>query len=188
MDQDEADKFVEQNRAVYNRIAPLFSDTRAELWEDLKPLGRYAKDGDRVLDLGCGNGRLNQLFAGVSVDYVGVDQSEELLVLARAAYPSGRYILADMRLVPLPDHEFDAVYCVAALHHLPTRANQIEALREMKRLAKPGAPLVVTNWNLLESDDAQARIRRGEGQKIGENDFIVSWKNSQGEIIGERDY
>lgn len=188
MDQHQADRLIEQNRAVYNRIAPLFSETRAELWEDLKPLGRFAQDGDRVLDLGCGNGRLNQLFAGISVEYVGVDQSEELLDLARQTYPRGHYILADMRSVPLPDDHFDAVYSIAALHHLPTRESRVEALMEMKRLAKPDAPVVITNWNLLESDDVKTRVARGEWKVIGENHFLVPWKNSEGEVLGERYY
>ena len=59
--------FIKQNKEVYNKIAKLFSKTRKFLWYDLEPLVKYTKNGDKILDLGCGNGRLYQLFSDLSI-------------------------------------------------------------------------------------------------------------------------
>ncbi len=44
-------------------------------------------DGQKVLDLGCGNGRLLNVLQNKNIDYIGVDNSENLLLNAQNAYP-----------------------------------------------------------------------------------------------------
>ncbi|MBM4177706.1 hypothetical protein FJ208_02810, partial [Candidatus Gribaldobacteria bacterium] len=58
MQKEIALKLIDQNKQVYNKIAYDFSNTRNYLWQDILPLLDYSKKGDKVLDLGCGNGRL----------------------------------------------------------------------------------------------------------------------------------
>ena len=184
-----SEKLIKQNKEVYNKIALPFAQTRKFIWDDIKPLVKYSKDGDKVLDLGCGSGRLYQLFEGLSIEYTGVDQSEKQLENARKNYPAGEFIASEMRSLPFEDNKFDVIYCIATFHHLPSRVSRLEALKEMKRVLKPGGRVLFTNWNLF-SKSARKTVEKGKWKiKEGsEADFFVPWMNSEGEILGERYY
>lgn len=167
---------------VYDCIAPQFSSTRSYLWADIKPLAAYAKSGDRALDIGCGNGRLLHLFKGKKIFCTGVDQSAALLEIARQKFPGEEFIVADMRELPFSDGAFDAVFCIAAFHHLSDEASRLRTLREMGRTAKPDGRIVMTNWN-LHSDWAEKKYGGGEN-----SDFVIPWKDGAGKVLAERYY
>ena len=107
--------------------------------------------GDRVLDVGCGEGRHSlaaYLRPGVSV--VGVDLSEEDLATARGRIndmapfePQGsvRFLQGDATRLPFPDSAFDRVICSEVLEHIP---NFIGVLEELYRVLKPGGRLCVS--------------------------------------------
>ena len=77
---------IHKTRQDYNLIAPRFSGTRYDLWEELKPFKRLVKNGQNILDWGCGNGRLLFLFLDKNIKYFGLDQSEELLKIAKGKW------------------------------------------------------------------------------------------------------
>lgn len=175
--------YINQNRETYNTIAKHFSGTREYIWDDLKPLKAFAKDGDRILDVGCGNGRLYQMFQDLSIAYTGVDQSEGLITLAREKFPAGQFVVAEMTELPFPDQSFSIVYCIAAFQHMPTRVTRLKALSEMKRVLAPGGHIILTNWNLF-SKTASARH-----PQFAPGDFIIPWKSgTTGEVLAERYY
>jgi ubiquinone/menaquinone biosynthesis C-methylase UbiE len=82
-----------------------------------------------VLEVGSGEGLLQDVVA----DYTGLDIS----ATARAKYHK-RFVQADARAMPFPDGEFDSVWTVWVLEHIP---NPEQALREMRRVLKPGGLL-----------------------------------------------
>ncbi len=172
--------------SVYNNFAGEFSDTRQYLWDDLKPLLKYTRNGDKVLDLGCGNGRLYQLFDGMSIDYIGLDASEELIKKAQEKFPEVNFAVGDMRELPFPDDRYDVIYSIAAFHHLDNAEDRLKALSEIRRILKTGGKVVMTNWNLL----GQWGSEQVEKEKYmrWENDFTVPFKNGEGKILGERFY
>ncbi|MBI2459383.1 MAG: class I SAM-dependent methyltransferase [Parcubacteria group bacterium] len=68
----------------YEEIAADFDLTRKkQLWPELLRLTEPVKNGDRVLDVGCGNGRLLEAFGEKKISYLGVDNSEKLIETAR---------------------------------------------------------------------------------------------------------
>ena len=142
------ENFVLQNQRAYDEIASLFSSTRQYIWKDIKPLLRFAKDGDQILDVGCGNGRLYQLFTDLSIRFTGVDISSGLIDIAKKSYPESNFIVSDMRKLPLDEEQFDITYSIAAVHHLPPEG-QRETLQEVAQVLKPGGLFVMTNWNFL---------------------------------------
>jgi SAM-dependent methyltransferase len=83
----------------------------------------------RVLDAGCGEGRLASLLDGVA--WVGVDASPAQL----AVNPYRPLVLADMRALPFRDGVFDAVTHLWCLYHLEDPSM---AIREARRVLRDG--------------------------------------------------
>jgi len=166
----------------YNLIATDYSASRPSSWKELSIFSDLIKDGDRVLDLGCGNGRLIELFAGKSIDYLGVDNSENLLNVAKKRYPNNNFLLADALNLPLTDNSFDAIFSIAVLHHIPSRNLRIKFLKEAKRVLKPGGILVLTVWNLLRLKTLPLLVRYSLLKTMGLSkleygDVLVPWAN-----------
>ncbi len=187
MDKIVAGKLIEQNLLVYNTIAKHFSDTRQYVWQELKPFTQFVKPGDTVLDLGCGNGRLYQIFADLPISYIGIDQSEELLVIARKQFQKGKFIHGSMLSTPLPDKSVDVIFCIAALQHIPGRDFQVKVIEEMKRVLRPGGKIILSNWNLF-GDWGLKQVRVGKYKDLGGGDFLVPWRDAGGAVLGERYY
>src|SRR5204863_2500144 len=85
--------------------------------------GRPAGRG-RVLDFGCGVGRLARPFAARFDEYVGVDVAEGMVARARELHAdlANCTFAAAADLAQLPDASFDLVYSNLVLQHLPDRA------------------------------------------------------------------
>lgn len=83
----------------------------------------------RVLDVGSGEGSLQDMVE----DCTGLDIS----ATARAKYHKP-FVQADARAMPFPDGQFDAVWSIFVLEHVP---NPEQALREIRRVLKPGGLL-----------------------------------------------
>ncbi|MGA3324794.1 MAG: class I SAM-dependent methyltransferase [Terriglobia bacterium] len=81
-----------------------------------------AQPGQRVLDVGCGPGRLLAFLPDVS--YVGIDASASYLATARARFPQSRFEQLDLEgdCSTFPDRDFDLIVAIGILHHLPDAA------------------------------------------------------------------
>lgn len=121
------------------------SQTRQDTLEQYL-LGRLLPSrGRRIIDLGCGYGRLTPLYLDRFDQVVLLDGSLSLLNAARARY--GDRVLAvagDVRSVPFRDDSFDCALSVRVLQHLHEPA---PALREAHRLLAGGASYVASFHN-----------------------------------------
>lgn len=103
------------------------------------------REGDRVLDAGCGTGRaLAPLRAAVGPSGVvlGADLTPAMLQAAVTAGRDreGRLLLADVTALPLRTESLDAVFGAGLISHLPDPA---ENLRELARVVRPGGTLAL---------------------------------------------
>jgi len=146
---ERAKYLMEKTKDYFDKNVESFSGSRKELWPELEELKKYIKDGERVLDLGCGNGRLFELFKEKQVEYIGVDFSKKLIEKAREKY--GNYFqVADMFSLPFSDNYFDSVWSIAVFHHIPFKELRLKALAEIKRALKPGGKTIMTCWHLFK--------------------------------------
>jgi len=106
----------------------------------------YAKSGLKILDLGCGNGRLLNALKDKEVEYVGVDNSEKLLSEAQKNYPEykDKFWKADALNLPFAENEFDMIYSIAVLQHIPSKEYRMKFLKECLRTLKKDGKLVLT--------------------------------------------
>jgi len=79
-------KILQETEVGYDMMSQKFSETRKFFWRGLEFIGDYAKDGDKILDFGCGNGRLLELFNQKNIEYFGVDVSQKLIDSAKNKY------------------------------------------------------------------------------------------------------
>lgn len=106
----------------------------------------YLIPGEKVLDLGCGNGRFYELFKEKSIDYTGVDNSEKLIEIAKRRYPETKFLIADALNLSFPDNYFDKVYSFAFLHHIPSQEFRLKVLQEIRRVLKKEGVFILTVW------------------------------------------
>lgn len=145
-----AKKLLNETSGVYNAIAEDFSRTRQYVWRGFEKLAQYTKNGDRVLDLGCGNGRLLDLLKDKEINYTGIDSSKGLIEIAKERYPGAEFLVGDALNLPFPDNSFNRVFSIAVLHHIPSVELRLVFLAEAKRVLAPGGLLILTVWNLWQ--------------------------------------
>jgi cyclopropane fatty-acyl-phospholipid synthase-like methyltransferase len=99
--------------------------------------------GWRALEIGCGPGRLMRPLARHFAEIHGVDVSDEMIALARQKLrdiDNARVHTSDgARLPEFADESFDFIYSYAVFQHIPARELVMEYMREIHRVAKPGA-------------------------------------------------
>jgi SAM-dependent methyltransferase len=114
-----------------------------EILPDLNNIcqGRDPK-GMRVLEIGCGTGRVTRALAEVFGEVHGVDVSGEMIAIARQSWadqPSVRlYKNNGMDLSVLPDIEFDFAFSSIVFQHIPSKAIIENYVREVHRRLRPG--------------------------------------------------
>jgi ubiquinone/menaquinone biosynthesis C-methylase UbiE len=109
-----------------------------------------AQPGQRVLDVGCGTGYFARLLGhavGPEGLVVGVDASPEMISYAsrRAGRATNcQFQVGTAESLSFPAEHFDVVVSSLFMHHLPEDL-QVTALREMRRVLRPGGTLLVAD-------------------------------------------
>lgn len=149
---------IEINRKAYDEIASRFAARRAmmggQLIDVITRLKGQVRPGERVLDLGCGAGRDLAWLEQAGLRVLGADLSVGMLAEARRVTGCALCQM-DMRRLGFARGSFAAVWCNAALLHLPSQ--QLPgALAEIARLLRPGGHLF-------------ALVQKGSGEGLETN-------------------
>jgi len=157
---------------IYDAIASDFNATRQAPWAELERLFERTPPSAKILDLGCGNGRLVPLFQQKNCAVIGVDPAEKLLEFARKSFPETEFLRGDFAHIPLANESCDEVWAVASFHHLPSVTMRKEALQEVSRVLKLNGSLVLTVWNLWELP----QYKNAEMKAFWRAVFLPRWK------------
>ena len=186
----------EINRVFYQQSARDFSEVRSDWASELKRIVPYVHQGARVLDVGCGNGRLASLLSKTHGDicYVGIDSSRNLIEIARNMETGGKHrpVFAEADIIS-PDWpealqnqvgqvtRFDLILIHAVLHHIPGRAVRARILRQARDLLAHDGKMLVSAWQFPESERMRKKIV--PWQQVGMNecdlepgDTLLTWK------------
>ena len=193
MDDETIHRLVRLNREFYASFSGEFSATRSGEHLNIEPFRKYLANDIRLLDAGCGNGRLALALerAGFALDYVGVDGSAELIALAEKNCAALQSICARFRVADLTMPRwsqtlqdaflFDIIVSLAVLHHIPSFDLRVQVLREIHALLKQGVILVMSNWQFLNNERLRKKIVPWKKLEIGDwklepNDYLLDWK------------
>jgi len=139
---------------------------RRMLVRSLLSLFRVWREGDRILDVGCGTGAtMSDLENHGWV--VGLDRSMSALKFCRTRQLS-RLVSSEAGEIPFRDDTFDAVVALDVLEHVE---DDSQVLREIERVLRPGGLVIVTvpAFRFLWSrhDEALHHLRRYRAPEIG---------------------
>ena len=120
--------------------------------------------GQRVLDIGCGDGTYSLEAAGRGALVTGVDLSEDMLAVARqrsaARGVTVNWRQADALALPFPDSSFDLAMAITLLCVVPDPRG---AVRELSRVLAPGGRLVIGELHRWSLWAMKRRIRGWSG-------------------------
>ncbi len=187
---------VALNREFYSEFADEFSETRSSERVNLAPVMPYLHDGVKVLEIGCGNGRLVERIdrEGFRLDYLGLDITPKLVEIARSRQTHLKNVAADFRVadVTAPGWStflqerapFDLVLAMAVLHHLPGFELRRALLRDLHARLRPGGVLLMSNWQFSRNARLRRKIVPWQTLGVEENglepgDALLDWKRGR---------
>lgn len=178
-------RLVDLKRRRENRAIAYFRQN-AQRWDELRALhvadreieaallAQIPEDAESLLDIGTGTGRILEVLAPHVDQAVGIDQSREMLAVARTnlaqrGYGNVEIRQADMYALPLPSMSVDIVTIHQVLHYAEDPA---AVLREAGRVLKPGGTMLVVDFaphDLVELRREHAHIHLGfaDNQVLG---------------------
>jgi tRNA (uracil-5-)-methyltransferase TRM9 len=190
MDDNTVAKLLALNHAFYADFAEPFADSRTLSDPALTSSLPYIPTGARVLDVGCGNGRLAQLLdrERPGAAYVGVDAVPELIEVARVQ--AGQLdISTEFRLLDISQPgwsdsfrgaSFDCVVALAVLHHIPSFRLRVRVLRDLAELLVARGRVLLSTWQFVDSDRLRRKIVDWAEAEIPAaalepGDYLLSW-------------
>lgn len=145
----------EDSQAFFGRVAGQWDDVRNDLFGHrftlLGLLCLLPRDWV-VADLGCGTGNVAELLSPLVQRVIAVDQSQPMLSAAKKRLEDVRnveFLCGELTALPMADASVDAAVCTLVLHHL---AEPGTALREMRRVLKPGGIALVVDMTSHDRD------------------------------------
>lgn len=129
---------------------------------DAERVGKYVTPASVVLDFGCGSGRVARYVAPHCAELWAVDASPRMLELARERLGDSTNLrfarCHDVKIPDVASESVDVVYSFLVLQHLE-REDAFLALRELRRVLRPGGTAVLTFPNLLDDSYLEGFVR-----------------------------
>lgn len=138
-------KFERRSKESYNKKAINYDDTfDGKFTKKFKQIildSLDVKDGDRLLDVACGNGRLLQMLSKkADIKGFGADISEKMIEEAKKLNPDMNFFAAGCDNLPFEDDFADIISVCASFHHFP---NPSDFASEAGRVLKKGGKIFI---------------------------------------------
>jgi SAM-dependent methyltransferase len=200
MDDDMVDRLLALNRKFYADFAEHFAASRSVSDPALTSILPYLPSRARILDVGCGNGRLALLLdqERPGSRYVGVDAVPELIEEARAQVDQLSHTEATLAVwdvtqtgwtETLPGAAssaasgtgFDCAVVLAVLHHIPDFNLRAQILRDVAGVLKPEGYVILSTWRFLAHERMRRKIVDWDVVGIDESnldpgDYLLDWE------------
>lgn len=128
-------------KTTYDEIANDFSKTRYKKWPRVESFLENLNDHSLLLDVGCGNGKYMDNLKSFNI---GCDISSGLLSICRRR--KFEVVNCDMSQLPFRKRSFDALICIAALHHIVSAERRRKSLESMIDLLIGGGRMFLQVW------------------------------------------
>ncbi len=125
---------------------------------------------DKVLEVGCGDGKICNWLSGWGFNIEAIDISKEAIKLAKKLKTKVKFYVGDIFCLKKPNNYYDAVYSLHVMEHIK---NVEEDLKEIKRILKRKGKLIV---RIPNSDSFEAKIAGNNWFHWDEPYHINHWK------------
>lgn len=192
MDEQTIEKLLALNRQFYAAFAQPFAASRSLSDPALTCILPHIPQRARVLDIGCGNGRLALLLnrERPGTTYLGIDAAPELIEVARAQTGHLKTISAKFHVTDIArpgwdnaidSAPFDRVVILAVLHHIPSFNLRAQVLRKSASLLASDGRLILSTWQFLDNTRMRRKIVSWTEASIPEKtlepgDYLLDWK------------
>jgi len=143
---------------------------------------------DKVLEIGCGEGRNLELFTGTDVEYYGLDRSEQAVRMARvllrskdAEFQSEQVQKAELLDHPFPPGAFDWVLIINVLQHCKTTTDFISNINTLSKLLKSSGSLFIKSATRVSNKRVSFTIDKKAIDKLK-----IVFKNHSLEMLEKR--
>ncbi|HLB21878.1 MAG TPA: class I SAM-dependent methyltransferase, partial [Solirubrobacteraceae bacterium] len=121
----------------------------------------------RVLELGCGGGRLSGYLLALAREFVGLDISELMLAHCGHTYPGGTFELGDLRdLTRYANGSFDVVFASFNVLDVLDDEERRRVLGEIRRMLGDGGLLMMSSHNLAQAPSIPRPTRIGSRNPV----------------------
>ncbi len=110
--------------------------------------------GKKILEVGCGKGRVSRILKKQGADIYGIDISEQLLKSAKDITRS-HFLKAEAYAIPFKSNYFDAVVLLEVIEHIPDLSR---ALKEISRVIKSDGKLVIVDRNKFSLNNRRCLV------------------------------
>jgi demethylmenaquinone methyltransferase / 2-methoxy-6-polyprenyl-1,4-benzoquinol methylase len=141
----------------YDLMNDILSAGQVRLWRRAVTRILGARPGETVLDLAAGTGTSTRAFAQAGAHAVAADFSLGMLAAGKRQHQGGTFIAGDALRLPFADESFDGVTISFGLRNV---ADTDRALREMRRVTKPGGRLVIAEFSSIPVKPVDVAYRR----------------------------
>ncbi len=163
---------------IYEKIAYHFNHTRTYYWFSIKEFVLSFNNKSLLLDAGCGNGK-NMLIRNDCM-ILGLDNCNKLIEISKNKKLN--VLLSNIKNIPFRNNLFDGVFCVAVIHHLENKENRLIAINELIRVTKSNGKIFIQVWDKdIKKNNKFIKINN-------DNDYFVTWKLNNKEIVLKRYY